>query len=562
MRPPELVPGSSASFPPRSERLSALENTPFDVLVIGGGITGAAMARDATTRGLKVALLEREDWASGTSSRSSKLIHGGLRYLKTGDFHLIFESLSERARLLELAPHLVCPLDFLLPSYAGRGVSPWLREMGLSLYDLLALGRSPRSHRRLSKEDLLRRERLLESPDLLSGALYADARTDDARLTLENALDAVSLGAVAASRIEVRDLKKDGSGKIAGVTARDLESGRDLDIPARVVINATGPWADSVRRRDDADAPAELRLSKGVHLTIPADRLLLRHPVTFPLRDGRLLFAIPYGPVTLVGTTDTEFAGSPDNVVAERGDIQYLLDAANETFPSARLTESDIVATFAGLRPLLAETGKSTQDTSREDAVTVSPAGLVTVTGGKLTTHRLMGEKAIDRVSAVLRKEGRPVPESATRRRPFPGAPRKDFSSFLADYVREAGTLGMDGEVARHLARRYGRRAEEVLALAAEEKALSERLLPRLPDIAAEIVFAARAEDARTLADVLIRRTHLFWQAREGGMEALDRTAELLSHELGWDRARVRQEREEYERKVAESRRCLQPRVV
>jgi len=535
-------------------RVARLESHLFDVLIIGGGITGAAVARDAATRGLKVALLEREDWASGTSWRSSKLIHGGLRYLKTGDFHLVFESLAERARLLELAPHLVSPLDFLLPSHSGRGVSPWLRELGLTLYDLLALGRSPQSHRRLTREALLRRERLLASPELLSGALYADARTDDARLTLENVLDAAFLGAVAVSRIEVRDFKKDDAGKISGVAALDTENRSAFDIRARVVVNATGPWADDLRRRADPEVPSELRLSKGVHLTISASRLPLQQPVASQLSDGRLLFAIPHGPVALIGTTDTDYGGSLDDVAAQPQDIRYLLDGANETFPAAHLTESDIVATFAGLRPLLAETGKSVQDTSREDAVTVSSTGLVTVTGGKLTTHRLMGEKAIDRVSAILRKKGIPAPESATRSRPFPGAPREAFSSFLTGFVREAANLGIEAEIARHLALRYGRRAQEVLRLVSDKRGLGERLTPALPDIAAEIVFAARAEDARSPADVLIRRTHLFWQAPRQGAEALDRVASLLSRELSWDKSRERAAREDYERQIVQSK--------
>jgi len=538
---------------PRAERIAALETTPFDVVVVGGGITGAATARDAASRGLRAALLERDDWASGTSSRSSKLIHGGLRYLASGQVHLVFESLAERNRLTALAPHLVEPAEFLFSAYRGRGVSPLLLKLGLTLYDFLALGRSAR-HRTLSREALLARERLLDSPDLLSGALYADARTDDARLTLENVLDAAALGAVAVSRIEVRGLRKDSSGRIRGVAARDEESGRLFNVSALAVVNATGPWGDRLRGQDQPEAPPQLRLSRGAHITVTASRLPVKQPVASPSSDGRLLFAIPFGSVTLLGTTDRDFAGSPDDVAADREDVELLLKAANAVFPSASLASSDIVATFAGLRPLLAETGKNVQDTSREDSVTISPSGLVTVSGGKLTTHRRMGERAMDRAAVVLRRHGREVTRSATRTRPFPGAPEKPLPVFLSEFGRAAKVLGLDAEAARHLGLRYGRRAEEVLALVAEERALGDRLSPGLPDIAAEIVFAARSEDARSIADLLARRTHLFWQASGQGAEALPRAAALAARELHWDKAGEKAAVEAYLSEVAKSR--------
>ncbi|MGH9316716.1 MAG: glycerol-3-phosphate dehydrogenase/oxidase [Thermoanaerobaculia bacterium] len=546
-------------FPTRAERLTALESRQFDVLIIGGGITGAAAARDAAARGLSVALLEREDWASGTSWRSSKLIHGGLRYLETADVRLVFESLSERARLIRLAPHLVEPLDFLFPSYRARGIAPWLRELGLTAYDLLALGRSPSWHRRLSKEELLRRERLLESPELLSGAVYSDARTDDARLTLENVLDAVLLSAVAVSRVEVAALEKDASGKIRGVRARDRESGRLLSVAASVVINATGAWGDQVLRLDAREAPPQLRLSRGVHLTFPASRLPLQSIVAFPMEDGRLLFGIPYGPVTLLGTTDTDYAGSPDEVSADVQDVRYLLDAASRTFPSARLSETDVLSTFAGLRPLVREPGKSLEETSREEALTVSASGLVSVTGGKLTTHRRMGAKAIDRAARLLRRQGRAVPASATSSRRFPGAPDMPMKEFLPFFAGLATSINrsLREETAHHLARRYGSRASEIVALTAEDRELGRPLSPGLPDIDAEVVFASRREDARTLTDVLIRRTHLFWQAPRQGLEAVERAAALLGRELRWSKAQESAAMDDYAREVERSRRAL-----
>jgi glycerol-3-phosphate dehydrogenase len=531
----------STGFPPRGERLAALERDLFDVAVIGGGITGAAVARDAAARGLSVALVEKEDWAAGTSWRSTKLVHGGLRYLETGEVHLVFESLAERDLLFAAAPHLVRPAEFLFPSFRRRGRPPWQVALGLTAYDLLALGHAPSRHRRLSREQVLARERLLEGPELISGAVYPDGRTDDARLTLENVLDAVSLGAVAATRLEVIDISPGHHGSPARVTVRDREGGVEIRIGARCVVNAAGPWADRVRRLEDAAAEGILRLSRGVHLAVPARRLPLSGIVAFPLADGRLLFAIPDGRVTLVGTTDTDFAGSPDAVYAEGGDLDYLLAAARQTFPSAALAEADVVATFAGLRPLVYRPGRSIGKTSREDAIVESEGGLVTVTGGKLTTHRRMAEHAVDRIAKRLGREGRPVGPCATVGRPFPGAARP----------------AEDSHVPAHLLGRYGCRAGEVLALTAEDPGLRRPLAEGLPDIEAEVVFAARREDARSLADVFIRRTHLYWQAPGQGMEAAERAAALLAQELSWPKAKERDSLDAYAREVSLSRACL-----
>ncbi|HLN59892.1 MAG TPA: FAD-dependent oxidoreductase, partial [Thermoanaerobaculia bacterium] len=316
---------SRFGFPPRTERVAALERALFDLLVVGGGITGAGIARDAATRGLRVALVEREDWASGTSWRSTKLIHGGLRYLQTGNVKLVFESLSERGRLSRLAPHLVRPVEFLFPAYRGRGLPLWKLGLGLTAYDLLALGQTPRRHRRLSREELVRWEPALESPALSGGEVYSDARTDDARLTLENVLDAVSLETAAVSRVEVAGLIHDSSGAVRGADVLDRESGRGFLIRARVVVSATGPWADRMRSLDEPGSAPRLRLAKGIHVTVPARRLPVGRPVAFPDSGGRLLFAVPDGPVTLLGTTDTDYAGSLDEVVADSSEVAYLL---------------------------------------------------------------------------------------------------------------------------------------------------------------------------------------------------------------------------------------------
>jgi glycerol-3-phosphate dehydrogenase len=545
---------------PRAARLSALAERVFDVAVIGGGITGAAVARDAAARGLSVALLEREDWAAGTSWRSTKLVHGGLRYVAMGDVRLVFESLAERAILMRAAPHLVRPAEFLLPGYSGRGWPGWQVGAGLTVYDLLALGRAPSRHRRLSREDVVRRERLLESPQLVSGAVYPDGQTDDARLTLENVLDAASLGAVPATRVEVENVLRGAGGSIEGIAARDRESGRPISVRARAVVNAAGPWGDRVRRLEDGGAPELLRLSRGAHLTVPSSRLPLSGIVAFPLEDGRLLFAVPHGAVTMLGTTDTDFTGTPDDVFAERSDVNYLLAAARLTFPAAALSEADVVATFAGLRPLVRAPGRTLKETSREEAILVSEAGLVTVTGGKLTTHRRMGKKTIDRVARLLEAQDVAVGPGATLHRRFPGAPAEALDVFLARLTSDAASLGLREAGARHLGLRYGSRAREVLSIVAAEPALVRGLSPALPDIEAEVVFAARAEDARSLADAFIRRTHLFWQAPGQGMEAAERACALLAREIGWSKEGERASLDAYASQVERSRRALAAR--
>jgi len=428
--------------------------------------------------------------------------------------------------------------------------------LGLTVYDLLALGQKQRLHRRLSREELVRLEPALASPALLGGAVYSDARTDDARLTLENVLDAVSLEAVAVSRVEVAGLAHDASGAVSGADVLDRESGRRFAIRARVVVSATGPWADRMRSLDEPGSSPQLRLAKGIHVTLPARRLPVSRPVAFPDSGGRLLFAVPDGPVTLLGTTDTDYAGSLDEIVADSAEVAYLLREANETFPAAGLTDSDVVATFASLRPLAREPGKRVEDTSREDVLLVSPDGLLTVTGGKLTTHRRIAVRAMDRAAGMLASQGVSVPASGTESRPFPGAPAS-LEESTAEVIRIAASSEppIDSAIAGHLSRRYGSRASEVLELVAGSHALARPLCPDLPDIEAEVVFAARREDARSLSDVLIRRTHLFWQAPRQGEEALDRVASLMARELGWSERERESEITGYRREAALSQR-------
>lgn len=541
---------------PRAERLDALSRLTFDVLVVGGGITGAASARDAASRGLSVAIVEKDDWASGTSWRSSKLVHGGLRYLRSGELGLVFESLAERARLLRLAPHLVSPLEFLFALLPGRWVSPTMLGAGLTLYDALSLGRRVPRHRSLSPGEALDAEPLLAGSGISGGALYWDASADDARLTLENVLDAASLGAIAVSRAAVESFRRGADGRIAGAAVRDVETGRVVDVRARVTVQATGPWSDALRRREDPASPPRLRLSKGAHVTVPAVRLPVGRAIAIPVENGRLFFAIPSGPVTLLGTTETDFEGDPDGVAPSPADVAYILARAAEAFPESAPADGDVITAFAGVRPLRFEAGRDASSTSREESIEPSP-GAVLVMGGKLTTHRRMAVRAIDAAVRQLSRAGVSAGPSRTASRALPGAP-------VASRAAAGGTCGISGAsrspeglaLERHLEARYGRRAPAVRELAAEDPAGLRPIVPGLPDVEGEVRFAVREEDARSATDVLVRRTHLYWQAPGQAESALDRVQEILGAELRWTPEAEALSRKAYRDLVEVSRRA------
>src|SRR5262245_53627118 len=392
----------------RARQFEALSNTAFDLLVIGGGITGCGVARDAALRGLRVALVEKDDFASGTSSRSSRLIHGGLRYLEHGHLHLVFEASAERHRLLRLAPHLVRPLEFVWPVYAGARVPRWKLAAGLTLYDALALFRNVGTHRRLSTREVTTREPQLLREGLLGGARYFDAATDDSRLTLANALGAAEAGAVVLNHVALQELTIAGKGA-NGATVIDALTGRSIEVRARVIVNATGPWSDELRGRRTPPSPVPpsgrvsqalrptVRGSKGAHIAVPRERIGNRGALTLlsPL-DGRVMFVLPLAgdEHTVIGTTDSYTTASPDDVRASEADVEYLLESANRFFPEARLARADVVSAWAGIRPLV-PTGKpqrrngNPSSVSREHAITRGEHGVVTITGGKLTTYRV-----------------------------------------------------------------------------------------------------------------------------------------------------------------------------
>ncbi|HEX6910550.1 MAG TPA: glycerol-3-phosphate dehydrogenase/oxidase [Longimicrobium sp.] len=556
-------------FPPfsaaaRHAHLAALAGETWDLLVVGGGITGAAAARDAAGRGLRVALVDAGDVGRGTSSRSSRLIHGGLRYLETGNLKLVFEASAERRRLLALATHLVHPLPFLFPVYRGGPVGYRMLQAGMWLYDGLSLFRNIARHRMLPRTRALDEEPGLRSDGLVGAALYYDAAVDDARLTLANARGAHQSGAAVVPHVEVVGFLRDGKG-IAGARVRDcLRDGAEaVDVRARVVLNATGPWSDAVRKLADPGATPRLRPTKGVHIMLRRDRLGNRHAITFrsPV-DGRVMFVLPWGEFAYVGTTDTDYAGSPAEVRAEPEDVRYLLDSANSIFPRAGLTESDVLSTWAGIRPLLApargaDGGLAASATSREHEIWRDPGGLLNIAGGKLTTYRVMARQVVDAAVRGLKEEhGTESGISPTAHLPLPGDPHGPWEPFRDHVVREAVRAGLGADTGEHLARAFGEDAEQVLALARADASLAARLVEGHPYVWAEVVHAVRGEMALTLEDVLVRRLHLFYEAADGGLAVAEAVARRMAAEpgIGWSAAEVEAQVDAYRAAVRDTR--------
>ena len=484
--PPEAAPSWRE---PARERLA---RDLFDVLIIGGGINGAGIARDAALRGLSVALLERDDFASGTSSRSSRLVHGGVRYLEHGFFHLVFESSRERRILLRIAPHLVKPLQFTWPVYRGARIPRWKLAAGLWLYDLLAAFRNVARHHGLSAAQVIEVEPNLKREGLRGGATYFDAATNDARLTIANVVDAVAAGAAALNHAEVTSLAFD-RGRVTGVSVRDCFTQRLFEVRAKAVVNATGPWTDAISRIESPSSRPSVLGTKGVHIAVPAERVGNRAAIAMLApADQRVMFVLPGGSHTIIGTTDTATEERPDQVRATRADVQYLLDGANSYFPGAKLTADDVVCAWAGIRPLIASgNAGDPAGASREHAITVGPRSVIAVTGGKLTTYRSMAGEVVDRVETFL---GRQRTESGTSTRMLPGS-----------FVRPADSSW--------------RSAPLVAGLQYTED---------------DVVAAADHEFACTIADVLVRRTHLAFETRDHGLSVAPRVAEILAQRLGW----------------------------
>src|ERR1700687_302689 len=481
----------------------------FDLLVIGGGITGCGVARDAAMRGLRVALFEGNDFASGTSGRSSRLIHGGIRYLETAQPHLVHESIRERQTLLRIAPHIVKPLAFTWPIYRGARVGKLKLSAGLLVYQLMAAGRS-RRHFTLNAAETVAREPALEGAGLTGGAVYYDACTDDARLTLVNALSARKNGATIASHTRVTELLRH-NGKAIGAIVKPRHGGEAYEVRGRVIVNATGAWSNTFTPDAGANRP---RGSKGVHIAVPRVRVGNRDALTLisPI-DGRVMFCLPAGPQTIIGTTDTWTNESPQSVHASFDDVDYLLRSANAYFPRAQLTRDDVVSAWAGIRPLANASATNPSAVSREHSIVTDSSGVISVTGGKLTTYRSMAAEIVDLVQKSLGHERQ---RAATDSTELPG----------------------------------GDREKEIARLQQEDVSLSTPLVVGLPYTGAHLVYGVKAEMAQTLSDLLIRRTHLAFETRDHGSSVAPHAARIVAPLLDWNEetksARVR----DYERDV------------
>ncbi len=517
----------------------------FDLLVIGGGITGAGVARDAARRGLSVALVERDDIASGTSSRSSRLIHGGVRYLEHGYLKLVFEASRERSILLRTAPHLVRPLAFTWPVYEGARIPKWKVGAGLALYDTLALFQNVGRSRRLNAKRVAMREPALATSELTGGVAYWDAATDDVRLTLATAADAAASGATIWTHLEVVALQSEGE-RVVGAIARDRLTGEEAELSASVVISAAGPWSDRILRMADPAAQAAVRGTKGIHVLVPRERVRLTGAVTLLApQDGRVFFALPAGDAfTILGTTDTPTSADPATVRASAADVHYLLTAANHYFPDAWLTPDDVISRWAGIRPLAAAGyGSGPSSASREHAISRPRPGLLVATGGKLTTYRSMAAEIVD---AAFGELGRKVPPDAdTDTRPLPGG-----ESPTAAAAAAASAISGDTAVGARLAAAYGSRWREVWSRAEREQALRARITPEHPYLLAEVAHAVDAEWARTLGDVLIRRIPLAFESRDQGRAAARTILPYVAERLEWDEARQAEALVSYEAEV------------
>ncbi|KAF0845257.1 glycerol-3-phosphate dehydrogenase/oxidase [Nocardia caishijiensis] len=511
----------------RATAIAALGDTELDVLVIGGGVTGAGAALDAASRGLSVTLVEARDFAAGTSSRSSKLIHGGLRYLEQMDFTLVREALKERGLLLDsLAPHLVRPVPFLFPlrhrvwerAYIGAGIA---------LYDTLGGARTVPMHKHLTRSGALDLAPAMRD-DAMTGAIrYYDAQVDDARHTMMIARTAAEQGATVLTRTQVVGLERDGR-RVVGARVIDLETGAEHTIRARTVISATGVWTDDMISMTGVDFPFHVRMSKGVHILVPRARLDLRTGLIMRTEKS-VLFVIPWAEHWIIGTTDTAWSLDKNHPTATAADVDYILDHVN-TVLREPLTKADIVGTYAGLRPLMTGASKETAKLSREHAVAEPVPGLFVIAGGKYTTYRVM---AADVVDAAVARLARPVPASETARLPILGA--QGYREMLADTRGLAATTGLAPETVRHLLGRYGSLATELFDLVRLDPALRAPLPGATGYLAAEIVYAVTHEGALHLDDLLTRRTRISIEVPDRGLAAAPAVARLVAPLLGWD---------------------------
>ena len=536
----------------RKKTITSLNKGTYDLVVIGGGITGAGIALDAASRGLKVALVEKGDFASGTSSKSTKLIHGGLRYLKQFDFWLVKEVGSERAIVHKLAPHLVLPEKMLLPLIEGGSYGKWLTSIGLKVYDILAQVGGDDKRQMLEKKEALELEPLLPKKILKGAGYYAEYRTDDARLTIENIKTSLVYGAQALNYAAVTDFLY-ANGQVAGVKVNDLIANEEFEIKANYVISAAGPWVDELRTVNQSKKGKRLHLTKGVHLVFPHEKVPVKQSVYFDVPDGRMIFAIPRGKITYVGTTDTNYDLDKDHVTTDIADAIYLISAVNHMFPKINLELEDIESSWAGLRPLIHEEGKSTSELSRKDEIFTSDTGLISMAGGKLTGYRKMAERVVNRVARKMKEDyEREIGECQTAEIPLAGSEFKKFKHvkrYISEVYERISKDGFSEYDAWFLVTNYGKQTEIILenydGLKDED--------PYVRLAKAELHFGVEYEMVTNPMDFFIRRTgrlyfdiHSVRQLMEPIMEELGRLFKSKEEEISEWRNFLEKELEEH----------------
>ncbi|MCC6763289.1 MAG: glycerol-3-phosphate dehydrogenase/oxidase [Deltaproteobacteria bacterium] len=523
----------------RVRNLARLADETFDLLVIGGGITGAGVAREAALRGLSVALVEARDFASGTSSRSSKLIHGGLRYLEQGEIALVREAATERKSLRRIAPHRTAVASMLLPVHGRTSAGLYKLRVGLALYEKLAAVAASERHEVLGRDDTLAAEPHLAGERLQGAIRYPEYQTDDARLVLDTLKSAHHAGAVVGNYLRVTQLGAAGAPRV--VDLRDEESGVTFAVRAHAVVNAAGPWVDDVRRLDRPEDAPSLHLTKGIHVVFRPSDLPARHCVVMRARDGRPVFVVPRRDHVYVGTTDTDYVGPLDEPQATVDDVAYLQEALERTFQGIAASRDRAIGAWAGLRPLVQEPGKKPSEISRKDEIVVSTTGVVTIAGGKLTAYRRMAERVVETVAPLI---GRSLAASRSAEETLPGGDLHgalDLESFAALPLVRAALGALPAETGARLIATYGGDALDLVATADGPDTWSP-VATGVPLCAAEVRYSVRHEMALTLVDILERRTRLSYFATDTARGAAPAVAAIAARELGWNADRVHRE--------------------
>ncbi|MFJ7699862.1 glycerol-3-phosphate dehydrogenase/oxidase [Lysinibacillus fusiformis] len=535
---------STASALQRQQTIEELQDREYDLLVIGGGITGCGIALDAIARGLSVALVEMQDFAAGTSSRSTKLVHGGLRYLKQFEIKEVAELGKERAIVYENGPHVTTPVWMLLPFHKGGTFGKYSTNLGLRVYDFLAGVKRAERRYMLSTDQTIEKEPLVKTKGLLGGGMYVEYRTDDARLTIEVAKAAIERGATLLNYIKAENFLYNEQQKISGIVATDLLTNHSIEIRAKAVVNAAGPWVDDVRTIEGKQAGKHLILSKGVHIVFDESKFPLKQAVYFDTPDGRMVFAIPRQGKTYVGTTDTFYEGDARNMDIYQEDRDYIMNAIRYMFPSVKVTDADIESSWAGVRPLIHEDGKNPSEISRKDEVWISPSGLVTIAGGKLTGYRKMAETVLNTIAQDLEQQfGIKSSPCTTKNIPISGGHiggSRKFYAFLYDYTRVGKKIGLSEEEAKFLTQHYGSNVEIVFNYVKEGH-------PILPSwLYAQLMYGIHHEMVVHPNDFMVRRTgYMFFQ-----MATVQQYEEAILDEMAKQLNWTAQQRTQYEEDV------------